>query len=280
MSARLRTAILSIVISCTLSGCDVTHLFGNNPESQFHEQFAGLQQRMYEMRLDMQHLPAKDSSDMQDLKDSAGQILQGIADMLHNPDPIRKAPLEKMQAQWQSIERHIQELQLHEQSYQAFMQQRAAVNTQLAVLTDSIDRLAGSVVQAKMPAEIVYRTTGLLYINERMQHSLVLLMDDSDNGMVIMDRFGRDTLVFKQTLASIYADVSKLRPSRRYKPLLEQIENLQREFARQGPLLDQVTEGISDYLDFLDRHNKVQEQVEQAMQSLDQLRSPATQSTT
>lgn len=280
MYSLARAAVFCLAVGVTLSGCDLSHLFSDNPDVQFHEQYNVLQQRLYDMRLDMEHLPARDSSDLQDLATNAGQVTMAINDMLRHPDPLRKAPLEKLLAQWQSIERHLQELQLHEQNYQAFMQQRAAVNTQLAVLTDSIDRLAAAVVQARLSAEIVYRTTGLLYINERMQHSLVLLMDDSDNGMVIMDRFGRDTMVFKQTLAGIYAEVAKLRPQRRYKTLLDQIENLQREFTRQGPLLEQVTDGITDYLDFLDRHDKVQEQLEQAAQLLEQLRNPAAQSTT
>lgn len=281
MQTNLSRTAMPLLAGLILSGCDLSRFAGGEQEATFRAQITGLSQRVYQLRLDAAGLPGKeDAADLAQLETGASRIAAEISTMLAQADPLRKPQLELINKHWLITTRHLREYHLREQSYKTFLQQRATLNTQLAVFTDGIDKLAVMVVQARAKPEVVYRTTGMLYINERMQHSITLLTDRSNDTPLLMERFSRDLLLLKSYLTDLRAEFGKMGNKRQAKPLLEQLQRLQDEFIRNGLLMDEVMQTSSDYLDFIERHNNLQEQLAQMSEYLEQLQNPTQQAGT
>jgi hypothetical protein len=117
----------------------------------------------------------------------------------------------------------------------------------------------------------------MLYVNERMQHSLIQLTERPADSPVVVDRFSRDVQLLKRNLGEIRENLGKSTRPRRNRAMLEQVDKLYNEVIRSGPLIEQVMEGSADYLDFLQQHARLQELLEQATQLLDKLDAPPEQ---
>lgn len=280
MYQHVRATTLGMLTGMLLSGCDIHNVFGDATQAQFREQLCDLNSRVYEVRLDTEALLSEDQPDLEQLTTAAQEISDAMGGLLQKPDPLRRPQLDKLLQHWQIVTRHVQELRLRVTAYQTFLQQRAALSTQLAVLTDSIDRLAALVVQSKLSTEMVYRSTGMLYINERMQHSLTQLTERPSDTPLIADRFTRDILLLKRHLSDLREELAKSRNQRRSKPLQEQVDKLSTDIIRNGPLIEQVLDSSNEYLDFLERHSKLQDLLEQTTQMLEQLGEPPAQAKT
>ncbi|MBI3561957.1 MAG: hypothetical protein HY080_09620 [Gammaproteobacteria bacterium] len=274
MHVLLRFTLVWTVSGVLLSGCDISRLFNSNTEQQFQLQVFEVSQQVYELRLETQVLPGKDGSDLSEIVADANEISEHLSKLIRNPDPLRQPQQDQLLQYWQGVSRHAQELKLRETMYQTFLQQRATLSTQLAVLTDGIDKLAAALVQAKLPGDMIYQGTGMLYVNERMQYTLAQLSEQPSNTPLILDRLTRDVLLMKRYLGDLRDRLTKTRQPQRIKPIAAQVEKLLREFVSNGPLIEQVLENSSNYLDFLERHAKLQEMLEHTSEQLDQLREP------
>lgn len=276
----VRATTLCVLIGMLLTGCDIHNLFGDTNQTHFREQLCELNAHVYEVRLDTEALTNEDQPDLEQLTTAVQEISDAMGGLMQKPDPLRRPQIEKLLQHWHIVSRHVQELRLRVTAYQTFLQQRAALSTQLAVLTDSIDRLAAQVVQSKLSAEMVYRSTAMLYINERMQHSLTQLTERPSETPLIADRFTRDILLLKRHLGDLREELAKSRNQRRTKSLQDQVSKLLTDVIRNGPLIEQVLDSSSDYLDFLERHSKLQELLEQTTLMLEQLGEPPAQAKT
>lgn len=274
MNQYARVAALCLLGGTFLTGCEFRDLLGNGKQTRFHEQLCSLNTHVYELRLDTEELLGDDLPDVAQLTTAVQAISDALAELMQKPDPLLRPQLEKLLQHWQIVSHHVQELNLHVAGYQTFLQQRATLSTQLAVFTDSIDRLAALVVQSKASSEMVYRSTGMLYINERMQHSLTQLTERPGDTPLIADRFTRDTLLLKRYLTDMREELAAARNKRRVKPMQEQVDKLMTDVIRNGPLIEQVLDASNDYLDFLERHSKLQSLLEQTTQMLEQLARP------
>ncbi len=276
----LRVTTVCMLTGTLLAGCDMGNWFGSTSQAQFREQLCNLNSRVYEVRLDTETLLSEDQPDLAQLTNAVQEIGDAMGQLLQKTDPLQRPQLEKLIQHWQIVSRHVQELRLRVLAYQSFLQQRAALSTQLAVLTDSIDRLAAMVVQSKSSAEMVYRSTGMLYVNERMQHSLTQLTERPGDTPLIADRFTRDVLLLKRHLSDLREELRKSRNQRRSKPIQEHVDKLLTDVIRNGPMIEHVLDSSTDYLDFLERHSKLQSLLEQTTQMLEQLGEPPAQAKT
>jgi hypothetical protein len=276
----VRVATCCLLTAALLTACDIRNFFGDTTQAQFREQRCELNSRVYAVRLDTEALLSEEQPDLAQLTTAVQEINEALGALLQKPDPLQQPQLEKLAQHWQIVSRHVQELRLRVLAYQRFLQQRAVLSTQLAVLTDGIDRLAALVVQSKLSTEMVYRSTAMLYINERMQHSLTQLTERPSDTPIIADRFTRDTLLLKRHLGDLREELAKSRNQRRTKVLQEQVDKVITEVIRNGPLIEQVLDSSSDYLDFLERHGKLQELLEQTTQLLEELDEPVEQAKT
>ncbi len=257
------------ISSLLLSACDLQTLTESGRQAITKTHLYRLSASVNQLRVDAQLVLEKDNISMAEV---STQVL-AVGVLL---DEFEQASTEKpfvqgYKKQWQTIAAHVRELNPREQKYQAFLRQRAMTSKNLAVLTDSLDKFATATVSGKISPELIYMATGALFLNERMQHSLTLLLLRTGDGALSLDRFERDARSLKLNLDEMHAfiikDTHKKSPT---KYLLGQIEMLRLEYKQILPTVAELLELAPEYQDFVERIEKLQELLAQMDEQLNE----------
>jgi hypothetical protein len=262
--------VITVFISgLLLSACDLQSLTESGRQATTKAQLYHLSASVNQMRVDAQLLLEKDNTSMTEVNTQA-RVIGGILDEFEQAT-TDKSVVQAYKKQWQTISAHLRELNTREQKYQTFLRQRAVTSKNLAVLTNSLDKFALATMSDKVAPDLIYLATGVMFLNERMQHSLTLLLLRTGDGALSLDRFVRDARSMKVNLNEMHAMVSKdARLKSPGKPLLGQIESLRLEYNQTWPVIAELLGLAPEYLDFVERTEKLQELLAHMDESLNE----------
>ena len=250
--------IAVFISSLLLSACDLPVFTEAGRQALTKTHLYRLSATVNQLRVDALLLLDKDNVTMAEV---SGQT-QVIGELLDEFAQASKdnTLMQSYKKQWQTITAHVRELNPREQKYQAFLRLRAVTSKNLAVLNGGLDKFARATVTGKISPELIYMASGALFLNERMQHSLTLLLLRTGDGAMILDRFELDARSLKLNLNEmqtyIVKDTQKKSPA---KQLLGQIEMLRLEYNQALPAVVELLELAPEYLDFVERTEKLQE---------------------
>lgn len=263
---RIITVFISSVL---LNACDLQTATESGRQAITTTHLYRLSAGVNQLRVDAQLVLEKDSINMAEM---SAQVL-AVAGLLNEFEQAgtEKPLVQAYKKQWQTIAAHVRELNPREQKYQAFLRQHALTSKNLAVLADSLAKFAAATVSGKISPELIYTATGALFLNERMQHSLTLILLRTGDDALLLDRFEGDARALKLNLNEMQALVvkatSKKSPS---KQLLGQIEMLRIEYNQGLPAVAELLELAPEYLDFVERIEKLQELMAQMDESINE----------